>query len=126
MPEKSCKSFKSKGTIRVKIGPKECGQWQRKIFFKPDSKYSTPRSGCKHYAHFLPTGEDEDCALSIKYHSDEGVSITVPDKFPSLYLPGLVEAAVKQTLVEVKVVKRNKKKGWKLRAISIPAPGKSK
>ena len=125
MEQTSGKSFKSKDTIRVKIGPKDGDQWRTNIFFTPDSRYSTPRGGCKHYAHFVPTpcssGEGVGYTLSSPYGSGEGISINVHADFP-----GLVEAAIQQTLVEVEVVEGNDKTSLNLLAIIIPARSKSK
>ena len=108
----SDKFFKSTGNIRVKLSNGSPSQ----IFFTPDDD-STVRCGGKRYAVFLQ--ESEDCLVRKLGDACEGVPINV-----NAALPGLVEAAVQQTLVEVAVQKAGS--NLVLRAITIPAPGKQK
>lgn len=108
----SNKCFKSTGTIRVKLSNGSLSQ----IFFTPDDD-SAVRRGDKRYAVFLQGSKH--CLVKKLGDAGEGV----PIKVNKADLPGLVEAAVQQTLVEVAVKKRS---DLALRAITIPAPGKQK
>ena len=122
-------SFKSTGTIRVRI--KESDGTSSAVFFTPNDD-STVRCDGKTYAVFSPTGEAE-IWLRSKPLSDsgEGVRINVAVDFP-----GLTEAAIQQKLVEVEVTEGGTGADDKatqihdttltLRAITIPAPGKQK
>ena len=126
----SGKLFKSTGTIRVRIEPGPTpsdstngddkdgspSQWAATIFFTPDAD-STVRYGDKRYAVFLQ--ESENCLVRKLGSTCEGVPIDV-----NAALPGLVEAAAQQTLVEVAVQKEDS--NLALCAITIPAPGKQK
>ena len=108
------KSFKSTGTIRVRI---EKSGSSSEVFFTPNDD-STVRCGGKKYAVFSRTGEGK-VLLRSELLSDpgEGVSIKVADGL----LTHLTEAAVQQKLVEVEV---EADETLTLRAITIPAPGK--
>jgi len=107
-------SYKSTGTVRVRI--EESGS-PSKVFFTPNDD-STVRRGDKEYAVFSPAGEGDVWLRSKPLSkSGEGIPINVATNFP-----GLIEAAVQQTLVEVEVTEPT----LTLRAITIPAPGKQK
>ena len=114
--------FKSTGTIRVKLSNGSPSQ----IFFTPNID-STVRHGDKQYAVFLQESS-KDCFVRKFGDAGEGVSI----KVNKADLPGLVEAAAQQTLVEVEVQKIDGQKDCTscmdltLCAITIPAPGKPK
>ena len=120
------KCFKSKGTIRVKLSKGHPPQ----IFFTPDAD-STVRCGDKRYAVFLQESS-EDCFVRKLGNAGEGVPINGNAKD----LRGLVEAAVRQTLVEVAVQEdpsdapatetQKDDPHLALCAITIPAPGKQK
>ena len=123
-------SFKSTGTIRVRFdatrtGAKS-GQKGRKsatqltkILFIPSTDLTVRRGG-KQHAVFIPVDESKGRLRSTRLpESGEGVSIKVRGD-----LPCLVEAATRQTLVEVEVKKHGS--GWTLRTITVPAPDKQK
>ena len=105
--------FKSTGTIRVKLSNGSPSQ----IFFTPNDD-STVRHGDKQYAVFLQESS-KDCFVRKFGDAGEGV----PIKVNKADLPGLVEAAVRQTLVEVAAKESS---DLILCAITIPAPGKQK
>ena len=102
-------TYRSTGTIRVRSEPKK----PTKIFFTPNGDSTVCNRG-KQYAIFIGGNNFRDCLWRGIRDSGGGVSITVPSDFP-----GLVEAAARQTLVEIEV-----NCNWTLRAITIPAPGK--
>ena len=109
------KPFRSTGTIRVRS---KRGR-MTKIFFTPDDD-STMRQGGKQYAVFIRIGGGK-ARLSPKPLGKSGKGVPIKVRAD---LPGLVEAAVQQILVEIEVDKC--KSDWNLRAITIPAPCKKK
>ena len=118
----SGKSFKSTGTIRIEFTPYSPKQpWVERIFFTPATD-STVHYGDKRYAVFLPTLENGACLEGkLVCAAGEEVELQV-----NAALPGLVEAAIQKTLVEVKVLEKGSFCKFSLLAITIPAPGKQK
>lgn len=127
----SDKSYKSTGTIRGRFGatmnPAKSGkkghkpptQLTKKIFFTPSTDFTVPRGG-KPHAVFIPVEKARGRLRTKRLpESGEGVSIKVKSD-----LPCLVEAATRQTLVEVEVKKH--RSGWTLCTITVPAPDKQK
>ena len=127
----SDKSFKSTGTIRVRFGATMNGaksgkkghksptQLTKKILFIPSTDLTVRRGG-KQHAVVIPAEKSKGRLRSTRLpESGEGVSIKVKGD-----LPCLVEAATRQTLVEVEVKKHGS--GWTLRTITVPAPDKQK
>jgi len=112
----SDKSLKSTGTIRVQFGATRNGA--KKMLFIPSTDLTVRRDG-KQHAVFIPVKKKGRLRSTPLPKSGEGVSIKVKGN-----LPGLVEAATRQTLVEVEVKKRGS--GWTLRTITVPAPDKPK
>ncbi len=142
--------FKSTGNIRAKFSNNGS---RSQIFFTPNDD-SSVRRGDKRYAVFLQESEDclseelqrraqqqrentVGCLVRKLGGAGEGVPISVNADFP-----GLVEAAVQQTLVEVTVAvqedggedpsgalateAQKDDPNLALCAITIPAPGKQK
>ena len=120
----SGKFFKSTGTIRIEFTPCSPKQpWVKRIFLTPATD-STVHYGDKRYAVFLPTPEIGACLEGkLVYAAGEEVEIKV-----NADLPGLVEAAIQKTLVEVevKVLEKGSFCNFSLLAITIPARGKQK
>lgn len=122
--------FKSTGTIRVQFGAIRNGAKNGKKGHEPPTQLTkilfipstdlTVRRGSKQHAVFIPVDKSKGRLRSTRLpESGEGVSIKVRGD-----LPCLVEAATRQTLVEVEVKKHGS--GWTLRTITVPAPDKQK
>ena len=115
-------SYISIGTVRVRIG--KDGD-TRKMLFSPTKDFSVSHAG-KYYAAFLCADAKGSCGILVQYKSNKGVPIRVGGKFA-----GLVQAAVQQSAVEIRVTEKDssedcKKRKFCLRAITIPAGEQTK
>ena len=95
------------------------------VLFTPSRNFSVSRSG-RDYVALLPAESDSGCGtiptcgISVPYKPNEGIRLILEG-----CLEGLVEAAIKQCVVEIEV-KDCKDKGLELRSITIPAAEQTK
>jgi len=112
------------------------------VLFTPTRNFSVSRSG-RDYVALLPAESDSGCGtcciptcgIFVPYKPNEGIPHKPNEGIPLILegcLPGLVEAAIKQCVVEIEVSfkdcepKCSKDKGLELRSITIPAAEQTK
>ena len=118
----TCKTFKSVGTIHIRVGkPRN----QTELLFIPNAEHSAS-DDVKKYAVFLPTCKCPEGKATPLCKSLQSVRISVCG-FDNL--SELVAAATQKTAVKVEVKVAEKMDGkpvWTLESITIPAPCRKK